>query len=264
MTQLSDLLKAIKPQGGSIKIRQKYPHKAEVAYRKVLRETILDLAREIKPMVKAEFAGQRNDSVGDLMRSIQSLVSRTLSGEAIAQRVGAEVVAAQDGNISKAISKALGVDILVPGSDLSDMIDVFVLENTALIKSLQDDYLLRVQNTLNQGFRQGLTSGEIAKQINSATGVGLRRAKLIARDQIGSLNAQVSEQRDRDLSINEYIWQHVSDNRVRGKPGGLYEKSKYDHWERGGKKFSYDNPPPDGNPGEPINCRCFSVAVLEW
>lgn len=261
MTQLSDLLKAIKPQGGSIKIRQTHPHKAETAYRKVLRESILGLAREIKPMVKAELAGQRNDSVGDLFRGIQGLVSNTLSGEAIAQRVGSEVVAAQDGNINKAVSRALGVDFIVPGSQLDELIDDWVVQNTALIKDLQENYLLKVQNTLSQGFRQGLTNAEIAKQINAATGVGLRRAKNIARNEVGNLNAAVTKQRDEELGIDEFEWLAVMDVRTRGNPNGNSPDYRPSHWNRNGKVYTWKDGAPGGDtyPGTAINCFPGSV-----
>lgn len=264
MTQLSEILKAVKPEGGSIKIRHKYPHKVETAYRKALRESILSLAREIKPLVKAELSNQRNDSIGDLMRSIQGLVSQTLSGEAIATRVGAAVVAAQDGNINKAVSRGLGVDFLVPGSPLDGLIDDWAASNTALIKDLQDNYLMRVQQSLTNGFRQGLTSGEIAKQINAATGVGLRRAKNIARNEIGTLNAKVTEERDKELGIEKYIWRTMRDIKVRGNPAGLYPRSRPSHWAREGKKFSWDKPPDGGHPGEDYLCRCFAQAVISW
>lgn len=266
MTPLSDILRTAKPKGGRVRIKHKHPAKVEAAYRKALRGAILQLAKEVKPLVQAEFSvnGQRRDSVGDLMRAIQGLVSRTLSGEAIARRVGEAVVAAEDGAISKAIGDALGIDFIMPGGTLDDAIDAWVLENTSLIKDLQEQYLTRVQSIVNNGFRQGVSYRSIADDINKQTGIGLRRAKLIARDQIGTLNSQVSEQRDRDLGIEEYIWRNSADIRVRGNPSGRYPNSKYNHWSREGKKYKWDNPPPDGHPGLPINCRCWAEAVISW
>jgi SPP1 gp7 family putative phage head morphogenesis protein len=51
--------------------------------------------------------------------------------------------------------------------------------------------------------------------------------------------------------VTEYIWSTTKDNRVRKE-----------HQAREGKTFSYDNPPSDGNPGEPIRCRCVASPVF--
>lgn len=80
-----------------------------------------------------------------------------------------------------------------------------------------------------------------------------------ARNTMGNFLADVSERRAKDFDVAEYEWSTRKDNRVRGKPGGLYANAKYSHFHREGLIFRYDDPPPDGNPGEPSGCRCTAI-----
>lgn len=48
----------------------------------------------------------------------------------------------------------------------------------------------------------------------------------------------------------EYIWRTEGDGKVRPS-----------HAERDGKKFSWDNPPEGGHPGDAPNCRCTAEDV---
>lgn len=264
---IKDQLRALKPRGGRVKIQHRYPHRIQREYEAELRKILARLEREINEMVKPAIAEEiRTDSLSDIMRMIADLVQRTLSGDAISRRVAAEVARSNDEQISKAVARAIGVNVVMPGSQISDRMEAWVIENTSLITNMQRDYVQRVQNAVSGGFRRGQTYGDMAKEINKATGISMRRAKLIARDQIGTLNAQVTEARDKELGIDSYIWNAQHDRRTRGKsnPGGLYPNSRYDHYARDGKTFKYDNPPPDGNPGEPISCRCFSTSIIEF
>ena len=45
----------------------------------------------------------------------------------------------------------------------------------------------------------------------------------------------------------------------------MLPKSKYhgNHWDREGKVYEWNNPPPDGNPGMPINCRCYAEPIFD-
>lgn len=264
---IKDQLRALKPKGGRVTIQHKYPHRVQRTYQAELLKLLARLEQDINQMVKPAIAEEiRTDSLSDIMRSIADLVNRTLSGDAIARRIAAAVANSNEQQISKAVAKAIGVNVLIPGSGLSDKMEAWVIENTSLITSMQRDYVQRVQNVVAGGFRRGQSYRDMAKDIQAATGISKSRATLIARDQIGSLNAAVTQQRDEELGIDSYVWRAAMDRRTRGKsnPGGLYPKSRYDHYARDGKTFKYNDPPPDGNPGEPIQCRCFAEAVIEF
>ena len=88
--------------------------------------------------------------------------------------------------------------------------------------------------------------------VRRATGISARKAKGIARDQIATLQGQVTQARQTRLGVKRYRWRTVGDARVRTT-----------HRQREGEIFSWDRPPPDGHPGAPINCRCWAEPVMD-
>jgi hypothetical protein len=52
------------------------------------------------------------------------------------------------------------------------------------------------------------------------------------------------------VGVERYIWRSVQDSRVRPE-----------HAEYNGNEYGWDDPPPDGNPGQPVRCRCHAEAV---
>jgi len=147
-------------------------------------------------------------------------------------------------------------------------------KNVDLISSVPQNYLKAVQDLVTQNFITGSkTEGglqadiltKLRKDIRAIGPKAKRRAKLIARDQTSKLNAVLTKVRQTNLGIEEYIWSNSQDSRVRGNPGGLYPNvpATRNHWIREGKVFRWDSPPPDGHPGEPINCRCVAIPVIK-
>ena len=96
------------------------------------------------------------------------------------------------------------------------------------------------------------------------------RARLIARDQIGKLNSQLTRERNEALGIDKYIWSTSEDERVRES-----------HKVMNGKLCRWDDPTvysDDGgqtwksrasiggeqeHPGIPVNCRCISSPFMD-
>ena len=156
----------------------------------------------------------------------------------------------------------------------------WVHENTRLIKTIKNKALDDTEHLIRDGILQGKRVETIKREIvgigelkktdknpYSATKSAFTKAKnnaeRIAVDQVGKLNSKLTENRQVDLGINKYIWRNMQDRRVRGNPIGLYPNSKYNHWSREGKMYSWDSPPADGHPGYPIRCRCFAEPVFE-
>jgi SPP1 gp7 family putative phage head morphogenesis protein len=77
------------------------------------------------------------------------------------------------------------------------------------------------------------------------------RASVIARDQLGTLNSRLTRARHELVGVARYRWVTMGDDLVRDE-----------HAERNGQEFEWDDPPPDGHPGEPINCRCHARAAI--
>lgn len=128
----------------------------------------------------------------------------------------------------------------------------FIDDNVKLITSIDERFLDDVAEILTDAQLNGWDLRRTTQALNAATGSPLNRAKLIARDQIATVNSQISKQRQIEAGVNSYRWSTSQDERVRPE-----------HREREGRIFEWDAPPPDGHPGEPINCRCVAIPVFD-
>lgn len=128
----------------------------------------------------------------------------------------------------------------------------FISEGTALIKSIESRQIDDVEKILFRAFRTQQSTTDIAKELQRKVDIEENRAKLIARDQTAKFNGKVNEDRQRAAGIDEYIWSTSLDERVRDE-----------HAEREGEVFSWDDPPFDGPPGVPINCRCVAKPKVD-
>ena len=133
---------------------------------------------------------------------------------------------------------------------------VWVQENIDLIKSIDRQYLEKIRYKLGDMIMKAqdnsVTSSELSGMIQEIAHNQRNRADLIARDQIGKLNGRLTQFRQQEAGIKQYIWRTSRDERVRSS-----------HRERDGKTYDWDNPPPDGHPGMPIRCRCVAIPVID-
>ncbi len=74
-----------------------------------------------------------------------------------------------------------------------------------------------------------------ADELEDGFGIATRHARLIARDQIGKLNGQVTAARHQELGVKSFIWRTAGDDRVRPE-----------HEELEGESFTYDDPASEG------------------
>ena len=156
--------------------------------------------------------------------------------------------------VSKDLKRQTGVDLqgyLYNSGKVAEKLEQLTTANVLLIKSIPSQYLDKIQATVMQAQVKGTLTKDLAKQIKEIGGVTEKRAKLIARDQSAKINATLTRARHEEMGVTQYIWSTSGDERVRDS-----------HAENDGKVFSYDNPPPTGNPGDEINCRCIAVPVL--
>lgn len=144
------------------------------------------------------------------------------------------------------------VDSFLRMSDIQPILEASIRENVSLISGLNAETKKRVEQIIFEGFALRKTKAEITKSLAEAMGITQRRARSIAGDQTHKLNSLLTGLRQKQLGFNKYLWRTRRDDRVRKL-----------HREREGKTFSWDNPPSDGHPGWPINCRCVAEAYKE-
>lgn len=130
-------------------------------------------------------------------------------------------------------------------------IESFEMQNIALIKSIPVEATGRMSGKIIEALRTGRTLKDTQALVREELGVADRRARVIARDQVGKLNGQITELRQTDIGVDSYKWRGILDARERES-----------HVAREGKVFKWSEPPDDGHPGEPIQCRCSAEPEL--
>ncbi|MGL4250083.1 MAG: minor capsid protein [Aeromonas sp.] len=286
-----------------IKIGHTYPHRVETSYandmRAIVRAITTEINNQVMPALKEELKvrdaksermdsnvpriplhdplirydgmdvcaltmpdPERMDGLADVLGIIRFLMKNLFPAASLASNFAQRTYNANEKKVEQAVTKSLGIAIALPGGDQS-VIDSWVVDNTSMIDDLQSTYLLRIQRAVSDGYVKGQSYTEIAKGIQKETGIAWRRAKNIARDQIGTLNGLVTKHRDEELCVDEFIWRTMRDARVRGNPSGLYPKARPSHFAREGKKYSWKEGAGGEFPGTPILCRCYAEAVIE-
>lgn len=154
----------------------------------------------------------------------------------------------------KAMNKAVGINLqtVVQNEGLEDILTATTRSNVGLIKSIPDEYFKQIESIVFDGVTRGNNATSMIKQIQKVARNTTKRAKLIARDQTSKLNSALTQQRQSNLGVEEYIWRSAGDGRVRDT-----------HKAHNGKTFRWDDPPKDtGHPGQDIQCRCVAQPVL--
>ena len=253
------------------------PLRFEKLYRKQLRKFLWllteDIRAELYPII--EQAIQENDYlvrtdswVSNVQTKIQELKGRFINY--VSSRLGNQFTLLGEsvwrfnfGQFSKVVQSVTGSSpLVVKQTWLPSTLEKFVAENTNLITNMTQTQMDKIGDMVLRNVQKGLRYKELSKEIESQMGVSRKRADLIARDQVSKLNGQLTKQNQQSIGAKRYIWRTSRDERVRGNPDGLYPKAEYSHYDRDGQEFSWDNPPEDGHPGEPINCRCYAEMIF--
>lgn len=140
---------------------------------------------------------------------------------------------------------------------MRDAYEAVIAENVGLIRSIASEHLTAVQGAVMRGVAAGRDLGAVAKDIEAAYGVTKRRAALIARDQNNKATAVMTAARQQELGITRAVWVHSA--------GGKHPRPS--HVKADGKEYDVARGMLiDGEwirPGQLINCRCVSRAVIE-
>lgn len=249
--------------------RRGYPLAVERAYQvelskyfrkfnKIIKEIILAQVPQIKSQAQREL-GLKFDAYDDeldrVFEQARLKVTQDLPDddlERIIRRKGLEVNQANKEAFNAQYQSVVGVDYFATEPWLNPKTNAFVKSNVRLITKLKEESFGRVAEAVNRGVSRGNTLKSITEEVQKAANVTKGRAKLIARDQVSSLNAEITKIRQKDAGLNKYVWSTSLDERVRDE-----------HANNEGRVFSWDDPPPEGHPGEDINCRCVALPFFE-
>lgn len=134
-----------------------------------------------------------------------------------------------------------------------------VAEQVNLIKSIPQQYLKDVESKVWGSVMKGADMHALSVDLRKTYGITRDRAAIIARDQNNKAKAILEKTRREELGITRAIWQHSAGGKV----------PRATHVAMSGKAYAIAQGMYDSNekkyvlPGELINCRCTSRAVIE-
>jgi SPP1 gp7 family putative phage head morphogenesis protein len=217
-----------------------------VAYQRDIREAIRNTV--MAPVMAGLIDGLRYDATAtDVMGPARIQVTRKLTRAEIERNAERHANAIDDfnaGEISRQVETIIGIrPPKIVGTE--KQLKAFTRDNVELIQSIGTRALDEVSDILAKGSRIGSRVETIAKEIERRLDVAESRARLIARDQVNKLHGELTQFRQTSLGAKSYVWRTSLDSRVRD-----------DHAEREGDDFDWSDPPEDGHPGQPVQCRC--------
>jgi SPP1 gp7 family putative phage head morphogenesis protein len=220
---------------------------------KILYQAIPSIVRQT---MLARGEGFRADALTDAAReAVRKMVDafKPARLEAAAKRFAERTDDWNKKELGKQVSAAMSVPLEKLELRTQNRVPAFVAENVSLIKTIPERATERVEKLVSEALETGMRPETLAERLQEAADVSESDAMRIARDQIGKLNAQVNEDRQRALGVKRAIWRTVGDNRVRDE-----------HEALDGQEFDLDTGIDGIWPGSEIQCRCFSEPVFDF
>lgn len=139
----------------------------------------------------------------------------------------------------------LSIDPIGRDQKLMQIIQAANMENVSYIQSIPSNYHDKVETVILQGVRRGKSVGEISDELQNIYKVTRNRAKFIARDQAGSLVADMTKARHQAAGLEYFVWSTAGDSAVRST-----------HKAYDGIRFKWSEGAGGLLPGEDFGCRC--------
>lgn len=148
----------------------------------------------------------------------------------------------------------------------SSIMQPWIDNSVSMIQSIPQQELGTMRSIISDGFRDELPIEDIAKNIQGEYNTSKSKAMFLARDQIGTLNSELTRRQHEDAGVSRYRWVDSGDGRVRDC-----------HHSLNGRVFRWDDPPAmwtrrNGavvftgrrcHPGQDYGCRCHAVPVFD-
>jgi SPP1 gp7 family putative phage head morphogenesis protein len=145
------------------------------------------------------------------------------------------------------------LETLLGRADVSLTLEAVLEENVALIRSLNEQMRTGISGAVFRGLTNRSTAAEVSKEIRKIADVAKSRADLIAADQLQKLTSRLDQERQVQLGINEFQWQHS--HKLHPRPY---------HVARDGMRFKWDSVVGRTDPpGRAIRCGCKARAVVD-
>lgn len=261
----------------------KTPRAVELEYYKQLKQLANEMKKDINETILPILENVSLDSkytkdvgVTDLLSALNILQGKYSNTFAFASRVANSVVSRllNMGNdkFRKTLEGAYGVDVgrMINQNKLNDLVALQRRKQEVLIKSIPAQFFNQIEMIIQNGVSGNKNYKSIANEIKGISGISSvygkldNRVKLIARNEISTINANLNNARAESAGITRATWQTSGDERVRG----INPKDSQDHESLDGEEFDIKvglRDPKSGEmvtPGSAINCRCQAIYII--
>lgn len=175
----------------------------------------------------------------------------------------------EDREFAKQFEKSINVSIKEQADWWDMMRDNWTKNNYKLIRSNASRFIDNINLIVENAIISGTTVKELQEEIQKATsGLSDYKCRLLARDQIGKLQGQITQGQMTEVGLEMYIWSTSGDERVRDShqemEGLLCRWDDANVYSEDGGKTWIDRP--SGavllHPGQDIQCRCVALAYF--
>lgn len=255
-----------------VKKRPKYPKNFERDYYRVLRAVVRRLKSATNnniPMLAYSLRQDDDSTVTDAF--VQAILAELLKSMTIEDAISelelilAGVSSVVDANVISAFAEAVSVDVFLNDSALLDTVKAeWKAQQSRLVDSIVNTYIEKLQIIVSNAVQRGTAMSEVKEEIKVLLNTTDKRAKFIARNEVGNLNGIITMRRQVDCGISVYQWSSSHDERVR--PSHAEMDGKYFYWnsdkvgEINGIKVY---PAPKYHPCMDYNCRCVALPVID-
>lgn len=223
-------------------------------------QPIVERARQAKRDGAERIDAGEGPAARAVLERLRAAMSHAIAPGAVedlARKFAVQTATYQRIQLAGELRAALGVDVFVSDTRLLPLIEAFTDANVGLIRNIGDQLANRVEGAVMSAVQNGRLWPDLARDLEKYYGFSEERARLIARDQVLTLAADIDQARQREMGIKRFVWRSVEDSRVREE-----------HEEFNGNTYSYDDPPlnKDGEPvlpGDEPLCRCRAEGVYD-
>ena len=250
-------------------VKIQYPNSAERDYYRVLRAIVRELRKytnellpSIKPALKQD--AESDDIISEVTARFNNSRVREAALNEVRRIMGSvDNIAKQ--NMNKAFKNCLGVDVFMRNSELLEKItNEWYASQSQLINSIVSTYTEKLGTIISNAVQRGSLYKDVYADVKHLYDITDNRAKFIARNEIGNLNAITTKTRQQEAGISCYEWLTSRDERVRAShaamDGNLYYWHRSTPGEINGRKVY---PTPNLQPGMDYNCRCVAIPIID-
>ena len=263
------------------------PKKIEFEQRRSLKRLAEPIQMELFDVIE----NMRDKSASDVGRELEEIRKRydfqiSMVADQMADSWVQKVNQWNKEKFMRNMRQVLGIDIAaIIDEAMQKDLDIMMYESASYIKTIPDYLVGNVAKRVLQHFKgEPMPNNRtLRQQIKEEFKVSDGRAKVLARDQTSKMNTSLTAIRQTELGIDWYVWKTAEDERVVGRPGGIYKRiSKLlrNHWMMQGLLCQWKDPTvysddkgktwkkrkpemPQNHPGEDIMCRCRAAPFID-